>query len=225
MITFQQVGPKSCGAYLQALDKVCAMYKKYLKRVFDLIGAVLFFPLLVVFYLILAVAIKIEDGGSIIFAGIRLGKDCKEFNMYKFRSMKVGAQDIRNRDGSTYNSKDDIRVTRVGKFIRETSIDEIPQIVNVLRGEMSFVGPRPSPTGNANLYTKDYLRKFSVRPGLTGYSQIYFRNNCTIEQRQEGDLYYIDNLSFLLDMKIIFMTIFKVIKREDVYRENSNVDK
>jgi lipopolysaccharide/colanic/teichoic acid biosynthesis glycosyltransferase len=198
------------------------MYKNYLKRIFDFIFALLLLPVFFVFYLIVAISIKIEDGGEILFPGIRLGINQKEFKMYKFRSMKMDAKDIRNSDGSTYNSKDDIRVTKVGKFIRELSVDEIPQILNILKGDMSFIGPRPSPTGNSHLYPKEYLRKFSVRPGLTGYTQVKFRNNCTLEQRQKSDLYYVDNISFLMDLKIIFMTICKVIKREDLYSENSN---
>ncbi len=199
------------------------MYINYLKRCFDFICSLLLFPIFIVFYLIVGVAIKIEDGGTVIFSGIRIGKDRKEFKMYKFRSMKINAKDIRNSDGSTYNAKDDPRVTKVGKLIRELSIDEIPQIINVLKGDMSFIGPRPSPPGNSHLYTEDYLRKFSVRPGLSGYTQVYFRNNCTIEERQINDLYYIDNLSMLLDMKIILMTVYKVIKREGIYNENSNI--
>jgi lipopolysaccharide/colanic/teichoic acid biosynthesis glycosyltransferase len=199
------------------------MYRNYLKRIFDLIFAILLLPVFFVFYLIVGIAIKNEDGGNVFFSGIRLGRNQKEFKMYKFRSMEVDAKDIRNSDGTTYNSRDDTRVTKVGKLIRELSIDEIPQIINVLKGDMSFIGPRPSPTGNSHLYPEEYLRKFSVRPGLTGYTQVKFRNNSTLEQRQRNDLYYVDNMNFLLDLKIALMTFCKVIKREDVYRENSNI--
>ncbi|MGE4545758.1 MAG: sugar transferase [Pedobacter sp.] len=199
------------------------MYSKYLKRFFDILLSILLLPIFVFLYLIVGIGIKLEDGGSVIFAGERLGKNQKKFKMYKFRSMKINSKDIRNKDGSTYNAKDDHRVTKIGKYIRESSIDEIPQIINVLKGEMSFVGPRPSPTGNEHLYSKDYLRKFSVRPGVTGYTQVYFRNNCTIEERQKNDLFYVDNLTMMLDVKIIFLTFYKVFRREDLYRENSDI--
>lgn len=199
------------------------MYARHFKRIFDLILAIFLLPFFVVLYVVIGTAIKIEDGGSVIYAGIRLGKNQKQFKIYKFRSMKVNSEDIRNSDGTTYNAKDDYRVTKVGKFIRELSIDEIPQIINILKGEMSFVGPRPSPTGNAHLYTKEYLRKFSIKPGITGYTQVFFRNNCTIEERQKNDLFYVDNLSIFLDIKIIFLTLYKVFRREDLYRENSDI--
>lgn len=181
-------------------------------------------PFFGIFYLIIGLAIKLEDGGIILYSGVRLGMHQKEFKMYKFRSMKMNAKDIRNADGTTFNNKNDPRVTKVGKIIRELSLDEIPQILNILKGDMSFIGPRPSPLGNFHLYTEDYLRKFTIRPGITGYTQVYFRNNCTIEERQKNDLYYVDNLSILLDMKIVYLTVYKVLRREDIYSENSDID-
>lgn len=199
------------------------MYAHFFKRILDVIGALLLFPAFILLYLLVGIAIKFEDGGRIIFAGTRLGKDQKKFKMYKFRSMLVDAADIRNTDGTTYNAKEDPRVTKVGRILRELSLDEIPQVINILKGDMSFIGPRPSPLGNAHLYTEDYLRKFSVRPGITGYTQVRFRNNCTIKERQAFDLFYVDNLSLILDFKIAFLTVYKVLKREDVYSENSDI--
>lgn len=201
------------------------MYHKYLKRLLDFTGSALLLPFFGILYLIIGLAIKLEDGGSIIFSGTRLGMHQKKFKMYKFRSMKINAEDIRNADGTTYNDKNDPRVTKVGKIIRELSLDEVPQILNILKGDMSFIGPRPSPLGNFHLYTEDYLRKFTIRPGITGYTQVYFRNNCTIEERQKNDLYYVDNINLLLDMKIVYLTARKVLRREDIYSENSDIDR
>ena len=136
--------------------------------------------------------------------------------MYKFRSMKENAKDIRNTDGSTFNSDNDSRVTNVGGVIRKTSIDELPQIFNVLKGEMSFVGPRPSPLGNESRYTAEFKKKFSVKPGITGYNQALLRNKSTMEQRMNNDIYYTENISFILDVKIIYLTIVSVITRKNI---------
>src|SRR5690606_18350475 len=122
-----------------------------------------------------------------------LGKDMKEFKMYKFRSMKVNAPDIRNEDGTTFNSSDDARVTKVGRILRNTSVDEIPQLINVIKGDMSLVGPRPSPLGNKDIYPEEFFKKFEVRPGVTGYNQVILRNKATMEQRIKNDSYYVEN--------------------------------
>ncbi|WP_319371129.1 sugar transferase [uncultured Ilyobacter sp.] len=192
------------------------MYKIFFKRMIDIVLSVLAFPFFVLLYILVGIAIKIEDKGSIFYCGERLGLNLKSFKMYKFRSMKENSKDIRNEDGSTYNSDNDDRVTMVGKVIRKLSVDEIPQVINVLKGDMSFIGPRPSPMGNKSLYNENYLRKFSVRPGLSGYNQAYFRNDASLEEKQKNDLYYVDNLSLYLDFKIFIMTINKVIKREGI---------
>ncbi len=169
------------------------------------------------FCVIVGIIIKIDDNGPVIYRSRRLGKDYKEFDMYKFRSMIVNAPDIRNADGRTYNSSDDFRMTKVGRVIRKTSIDEIPQIINVLKGEMSLVGPRPSPTGNVHLYSEDYKKKFQVKPGITGYSQAYLRNAATIEEECQKNIEYIKGISFALDMKIILKTARTVLLREGVF--------
>lgn len=193
------------------------MYEKYFKRLFDLVVSVFIFPIFILIYVFVGILIKIEDGGKILFKGQRLGKNLKIYNIYKFRSMKENAVDLRNEDGSTYNSEHDERVTKIGKILRKTSIDEIPQILNVVKGDMSFIGPRPSPTGNIDKYPKEYLEKFKVRPGITGYNQAYFRNNISIEEKQKNDLAYVKNISFRLDLKIILRTIKTVIKKENIY--------
>lgn len=148
----------------------------------------------------------------------RYGRNMRKFRMFKFRSMKMNAPDIRNADGTTFNSEKDIRLTRIGSFLRKTSIDELPQILNVFLGDMSFVGPRPSPMGNERTYTDFVKKKFDVRPGITGYNQALLRNSATLEERYKNDIYYAENLSFLLDCKIIYMTLRSVLCRENVYK-------
>ena len=194
------------------------IYKKYVKRIFDLILSIALLPIILVISIPIAILIKMEDKGPVFYKGKRLGKDMKPFAMYKFRSMKVNAPDIRNEDGSTYNAEDDPRMTSIGKVLRKTSLDELPQIFNVINGKMSFIGPRPSPLGNESLYSKEYLQKFKIRPGITGYNQALLRNSATMEERWKNDIYYTKHLSFLLDLKIIFLTIKSVILKKNIYR-------
>ncbi|WHY59426.1 sugar transferase [Peribacillus simplex] len=193
------------------------MYKIFIKRIIDFILCFLALPFFLICYTFVAIAIKLDDGGPIFYSGERLGKNFKKYKMYKFRSMVIDASDIRNEDGSTYNSSFDKRVTKVGRVLRKLSIDELPQILNVLKGDMALIGPRPSPSGNTHLYSKDYKRKFAVRPGITGYTQAYYRNGVSIEQKQKSDIYYVDNLSFVLDIKVFFKTLLTVIKQEGIY--------
>lgn len=143
------------------------MYKYLIKRILDIILAILLLPFLFVTTILIAPSIYLEDGGSIFYNSKRLGKNGKVFIMYKFRTMKENARDIRNADGSTYNSIYDPRVTKIGKVLRRTSIDEIPQIINVLKGDMSFIGPRPDLPEHIMLYTNEEKRKLKVRPGIT----------------------------------------------------------
>lgn len=199
------------------------MYRYIIKRVLDIVLVLLLLPIFVILSLPVAILIKMEDGGPVFYKGPRLGKNLKVFKMYKFRTMIVDAPDIRNPDGSTYNSNNDSRVTKVGNILRKTSIDEIPQILNVLRGEMSFIGPRPSPLGNTGNYPKEYFAKFDVLPGITGYNQAILRNSSTMEQRVKNDLYYVENVSFLLDIKIILLTIISVIKSKNINRNHPKV--
>ena len=130
----------------------------------------------------------------------------------------MNAPDVRNADGTTFNSEKDVRLTKIGGFLRKTSIDELPQIFNVLLGDMSFVGPRPSPMGNENTYTDFIRKKFGVRPGITGYNQALKRNSATLEERYRNDVYYAEHVSFLLDCRIIIMTLKSVLRRENVYK-------
>lgn len=194
------------------------MYRNFVKRLLDIIISFIALLLLSIVFVPVALAIKFEDGGPVFYFDRRYGKDMKEFIMYKFRSMKVNAPDIRNEDGTTYNSANDPRVTKVGRFIRKTSIDELPQIINVLIGQMSLIGPRPSPLGDKTQYGEEFFRKFEVKPGITGYSQAYVRNEASMEKRIEYDTYYVENISFLLDVKIFFATIGAVFKSKNIYR-------
>ncbi|MBT2616773.1 MULTISPECIES: sugar transferase [unclassified Bacillus (in: firmicutes)] len=202
------------------------MYRYYIKRFFDVMVSILALPFFIIVMIPVSIMIKLEDKGPVFYNAPRLGKDMKEFPMYKFRSMKVNAPDIRNADGSTFNSDDDTRVTKVGRILRKTSIDEIPQIFNLIKGDMSFVGPRPSPLGNKDIYPKEFFRKFDVSPGITGYNQAILRNKSTMEQRVKNDIYYVENISFLLDIKIIFMTLVSVFMSKNINRnDNSRKEK
>lgn len=197
------------------------MYQKYFKRMFDVFGALLGLPFLLLLIIILGSIIWLEDKGSIFYNAPRLGKNGKVFKMYKFRSMKVNAPDIRNNDGSTFNSEDDPRLTKIGKFIRKTSIDETPQLLNILIGNMSFIGPRPDLPEHIKMYEGNEINKLKVRPGVTGYNQAYFRNTVSWKERITNDIYYIDNLSFFLEIKIIFYTIYTVLRKQNIYITNN----
>lgn len=173
-------------------------------------------PFIAIISVPVAIAIKLEDGGPIIYKGLRYGRNMSKFYEYKFRSMKMNADDIRNEDGTTYNSDNDPRLTRIGGFLRKTSIDELPQFFNVLKGDMSIIGPRPSPMGNEATYTDFIKKKFEVRPGITGYNQALLRNSATLEQRYNNDVFYVENVSFLFDLKIVFMTIKIIITHKGI---------
>lgn len=197
------------------------MYTNFFKRGFDLLISLCVFPFFIILYLIIGIMIKIEDRGPIFYKAKRIGKDSKIFDMYKFRSMKVNAPNILNEDGSTYNSKNDARVTKVGKFIRETSIDEIPQILNIIKGNMSFIGPRASGAEALESYKDDELDKMKVKPGITGYTQAYYRNDLSVREKRLKDAWYANNVTLWLDIKIFFKTIKTVLKRENIYTNDA----
>lgn len=194
-----------------------SFYQLHTKRLLDITACICTLPIVALISIPVAIGIKVEDHGPIIYKSKRIGKDFKEFNMLKFRSMKVNAPDIRNDDGSTFNSKEDPRVTKMGKFLRETSIDELPQILNVLAGEMSIVGPRAGDVESKDTYEDDEKDKLLVRPGITGYSQAYYRNGCGVREKRLYDAWYAHNVSFCLDLKIVIRTVRTIIKRENLY--------
>lgn len=193
------------------------LYRRYIKRVIDLILAISMLPILLLLSLILCPMIFLEDGGSPFYVSKRLGKEGRVFKMYKFRTMKRNAPDIRNADGSTYNAKNDPRLTRIGAFLRSSSLDELPQIINILKNEMSFIGPRPDLPEHIRLYGNKEMKKLSVLPGITGYNQAYFRNSVSFKERLKNDLYYVRHLSFCLDLKIFIKTIEGIVQRRGVY--------
>lgn len=187
------------------------VFKRLLDVIFSLVAIIIFFPL----FIIMAVAIKAESKGPVIFKQERLGRHAKIFNIYKFRSMCVGAEQT---GSGQYSFEGDPRVTKVGKFIRATSIDELPQLFNILKGDMSFIGPRPPLTYHPweiSEYTKEQLRMFEVRPGITGWAQVNGRKEVEWHERIRLNVWYVDNASLLLDIKILFLTFFKVLKNED----------
>lgn len=193
------------------------MYKNFFKRLIDILGSIVLLLPLFLMFIIVSILIKMEDGGPVFYNADRLGKNGKVFQMYKLRSMKIDAPDIRNKDGSTYNAEDDPRLLKIGKFIRKTSIDELPQILNVLLGQMSFIGPRPDLPEHYNLYTGNESRKLEILPGITGYSQAYFRNSIVWKERIKNDIHYVDNISLFLDIAIIIKTIEILIKPKGIY--------
>lgn len=194
------------------------MYKK-VKRILDILFALLLMPIALLLIVIVGIAIKIEDKGPIFYFADRIGKNGKIFKMYKFRSMIVNAPDIRLEDGSTYNSHNDDRVTRVGKIIRKTSIDEIPQIINIIKGDMSFIGPRPDSAMWINNYTDEERIILTVRPGITGYNQAINRNSVGTKEKLKNDIIYVKNMSLLYDIKILLLTIKSVLFTKNIYRE------
>ncbi len=187
------------------------VFKRFCEIILSLVALVFLSPIM----LITAIAIKLESDGPVIFKQERIGKDAKVFKIYKFRSMCVGAE---HTGSGVYSGANDMRVTKVGKIIRATSIDELPQLVNILKGEMSFVGPRPPLTyhpWNIEEYTQEQLRMFEVRPGITGWAQVNGRKDVEWHQRIRLNVWYVDNVSVFLDVKILFLTVFKVVTNAD----------
>ena len=200
------------------------MYK-YIKRFFDIFASLIGIVLLSPIMLITAVAIKLDSKGPVIFKQERLGKGGKVFLIYKFRSMCPGAESMGT---GQHSFADDPRVTKVGKFIRATSIDELPQLFNILKGEMSFIGPRPPLTyhpWSVDEYTPEQFHMFDVRPGITGWAQINGRKDVEWHERIRLNNYYVQNYSLFLDIKILFITAFKVLKNEDNVNVGVTVDK
>ena len=198
------------------------VYQLFVKRVIDILLCLILLPPVLLVTLPIAIAIKIEDGGPIFYKSRRIGKGFKEFNMLKFRSMCVNAPDLRNDDGSTYNSKTDPRVTRIGRFLRETSIDELPQFFNVFAGHMSLVGPRAGDVESKDTYEEDEKDKLLIRPGITGYTQAYYRNNLGVREKRLYDAWYAHSVTVWLDIKILFKTVGTVLKRDNVYTNEAS---
>lgn len=198
---------------------------RFVKRAFDIIlSLILLIPVGLVI-VISAIFIKAEDGGPVFYMAPRTGLFGKPFRMFKLRSMKVNAPDIRLADGSTYNGDDDPRLTRFGRFARKTSIDELPQVINILKGDMSFIGPRPDTPMYLDKYTDEERIILTVRPGITGYNQALNRNAVLTKEKLRNDIIYVQNLSLWFDLKIIFMTIGTVLGRKNVNRAECDAEK
>lgn len=201
------------------------IYRDFFKRVIDLFIAVPCLILAAIPMGIIAIAIKIDSRGPVLFRQERLGKGGKVFEMLKFRSMCVGAE---HTGSGVYSGKGDARVTKVGKFIRATSLDELPQLINVLRGDMSLLGPRPPLTYHPwplEEYTDEQRHMFDVRPGFSGWAQVHGRKDVEWHHRIELNCWYVEHIRFSLDVKIFFMTIAKVLKNCDNENTSETVKK
>lgn len=198
------------------------MYQHVFKRLLDIvIGVIALVPVCLVI-LIFGIAIKLEDRGPVFYNAPRVGKDGRDFIMYKLRSMRVNAPDLVMEDGSTYNGADDPRMTKVGALLRKTSLDELPQFLNVLKGDMSVIGPRPDLRRETELYTDEEGLKLTVKPGITGYAAVMGRNSLPWHDRLALDVYYVKHISFALDAKVFFRTFATVFKQEGIYVEGDD---
>ena len=194
------------------------MYKHFFKRFFDFI--IVLIVLLCIWWIIAIIAVWLHfanKGAGVFFTQERPGKGEKIFKVIKFKSMTD------ERDASGKLLPDAQRLTKVGRFIRSTSLDELPQLINVLKGDMALIGPRPLLVQYLPLYTKEQARRHEVRPGITGWAQVHGRNLTKLSKKFEYDVWYVDHLSFALDLKILWMTFLKVVRREDVGQGASNM--
>jgi len=191
------------------------MYKRFLKRFIDIILALMILTVLLPILLVITAAVKLDSKGPVFFRQERIGLRGRVFWMYKFRSMCVNAE---HTGSGVYSGKNDARVTRVGRVLRATSLDELPQAINILKGDMSFIGPRPPLTYHPwpyKEYTDEQRRMFEVRPGITGWAQVNGRKGVEWNKRIKLNVWYVDHVSFALDVKIFFLTIFKVFTNAD----------
>lgn len=192
------------------MKKILKKVYLVIKRIFDFIASAVLLILLLIPFIIVAIAIKLEDKGPIFYKQIRIGKNLKPFEIYKFRSMKTDRTELKS------DMSHEEMVTKVGKFIRKTSIDELPQLINILKGEMSFIGPRPWIPEYYVWFTDEQKRRSDVLPGITGLAQAKGRNNINIFKKIDYDLEYVDNIGFLMDMKVIWFTIKELFSKTGV---------
>lgn len=193
------------------------MYKHFFKRVIDILASLVALPFVLLVVAVCAPLIYFTDKGPVFYNATRRGMNGKTFTMYKLRSMYVNAPALKNSDGSTLTSDHDPRVTKIGKILRKLSLDEFPQFLNVLKGDMSLVGPRPSLA--ARPYEElpdDRKKRLTVRPGVTGYAQAYFRNSITQDEKFRYDCEYVDRVSLWFDIKILFVTAYNVIGAKNI---------
>jgi len=191
------------------------MYRKFFKRFLDIIISLIFILCFWWLYIVIAILVRVKLGSPVLFKQDRPGLDEKIFKMYKFRTMT----DEKDKDGNLLPDAE--RLTKFGKFLRSTSLDEIPEFFNVLKGEMSLIGPRPLLVRYLGRYTKEQLRRHEVKPGISGWAQVNGRNAISWEDKFKYDIEYVDKLNFLLDLKIIFLTIKKVFKTEGISQKGN----
>lgn len=194
-----------------------SIFERTTKRCIDLIVALVALVMLTPLLILIAIAIRLFSPGKILFRQPRLTRGSRPFTFYKFRTMIENAPDIRNADGSTFNAEKDPRVTAVGRILRQTSLDELPQLLNIISGTMSLVGPRPDLADQSQYYREDEWRKNLVKPGITGLAQINGRNSISWAARKQLDLEYVEKQSLRLDLRILFLTFPYVFKRRDVF--------
>lgn len=193
------------------------MYKRVVKRLFDILVSLIALPFVLLGIAVCAPIIYLDDRGPVFYNATRRGTNGKPFTMYKLRSMYVNSPVLKNSDGSTYSNDGDKRVTRFGRLLRKLSLDEIPQFLNVLKGDMSIIGPRPT-LAVTPYEDLDEMRKkrLLVRPGITGYSQAYYRNSITQQEKVMYDCEYVDKVSFIFDIKILLRTVYVVLARKNI---------
>jgi undecaprenyl phosphate N,N'-diacetylbacillosamine 1-phosphate transferase len=195
---------------------------KSIKYFIDKFVIIIFSPLLFILFTLLSLTLLVFQGRPIFYVSDRVGENLKNYRMFKFRTMKNHSIDLRNQDGTTFNSTKDQRLTKIGSFLRKFSLDEIPQIINIIKGEMSFIGPRPDLPDQISIYKSNNLslERFKIKPGITGYAQVNGRNSISIKIRNDLDIYYIKNLTFMLDMYIIFKTILNVLFSKNINKND-----
>ena len=201
------------------------MYNRVVKRIIDIIIALLVLIIGAIPMLIIALIIRLDSPGPAIFKQDRIGRNGKVFKFYKFRSMCENAE---HTGSGVYSDNSDPRVTKIGRFLRASSLDELPQFINILKGEMSLIGPRPPLTYHPwpiEEYTKEQLRMFEVRPGMTGWAQINGRKDVEWNKRIELNIWYVDHVSFIWDVKIFFATIYKILINADNENKGETVNK
>ena len=192
------------------------MYKHFFKRVIDFLASLIGFIILLPLFIVITIFLFFSNDGKPFFFQRRPGKNGKVFSIIKFKTMN----DKKDTEGKLL--PDEVRLTSVGKFVRKTSLDEIPQLLNVIKGDMSLIGPRPLLTDYLHLYNEFQSRRHEVKPGITGWAQVNGRNAISWDKKFEYDVWYVDNISFVLDLKILLKTIQKVIKSEGINAEDGN---
>lgn len=205
---------------IQAEDKKA--FYEFVKRIIDILLSILAIIVLSPIFLIVAIAIKLDSSGPVVYSQTRVGKNEKHFKMFKFRSMVINAEDMlkelkpmNEMDGPMFKIKEDPRITKIGRFIRKTSIDELPQLINILRGEMSIVGPRPSLPSEVEEFEPWMMERFVVKPGLTCFWQVSGRNNIPFRKWMELDIKYVKERNLWLDMKLVLKTVKVIFNGDD----------